>query len=854
MQNHTSTSNRARLCHRVFSSPRNALAIRTFLGWLVLVCLPVQTFGQIDAFSTAGTGNWNVGATWGGGVIPHNTVANTYNAFISNGSTVNLNLARTINQLNVNNGGVLNFTNGNILTIVNNGQTGAGVINNLGSININSTGSITQLQFNGLSGTNFQLNGSGGVLTLSGGNSALIGGTNALLTQGAGHTIQGSGTVLNNGLAMINQGTIRARIGDNLRIDPPNVSVGGVFFQNDGLVQAQAGGTVTLVGTGGEFTGSGEYRAEVGGTIALTQNVTMRNSRLNGGGQFTLGSGSHTWQSVNHSSNNTLVQSGANLNLTTRLTNSGSLQIDSGASTARMTINGDTILDGGGAIRMMGPNARITGDTVGTFVNSNNTLSGTGLLGANALKIANQGTIQAGAGEVMTIDSRIDAGNPSLVTFNNSGLVRAFDGGRIVFNGTAGAIGGSGTYRAEANSIIEFTTNSRVFGGVYETQGNGQFLSSGNTNLGNIINLGNLSIGNASTSTLSGPVTNNGNIQVTSTGSPTNVSVQGTQTLSGTGSLTLAGGNSNITGTGSLTNGAGHTITGGGNIGSNTLAITNAGTITNTPGSSMTVGGNVQNTGTITAQQGAAPNLPTFSFVGPFLSNTGTIVNNLGSSVNVAGSFTNTGTVIVRPTSNNSPSFNFGGNVNQTNGGMVLYNGAWVRATSNSVPNFSGGFLAGVGTVRSNNFLFWGSASLRPGFSPGQLNFDGDLTWGDGGEIEFDLGIDALNSDFIAITGDLLKDGTGTYAFNFLENGIVLNQTYNLMSFDTTTFLLTDFSFSNGGGFAGDFSFNGSNNMLQFTVTAIPEPSSLVLLLGAASFAAIRRRRPVSIERAPNQE
>ncbi len=821
-------------------------ALRAYAACIALLWLPAQSYGQTNVSSNAGTGNWNVAGSWSSNVVPHNTSTNTYNVFINSNSTVNLNLARTINQLTVFPNGVLNFTNGNILDIVNNGQTGAGVITNNGSININSTGANTRLQIGSLSGqTNHQLNGSGGFLTLSG-NSAAISGTNALLTHGAGHIIQGSGVVMLGSLAMINQGTIRARNGDVLRIDPPNASVGGVFFQNNGLVQAQAGGTVILVGTGGEFSGSGEYRAEAGGMINLTQNVLIRNGRLTGEGQFSLQPGSHTWQSVDHSSRSVL-QSGSVLNLTNNLTNSGDIQITSGASAARMTVssNSTTSLTGGGTIRMSGTNSIISGNTNSTLNNVNNTISGSGRLGLNTLRIFNQGTIQAGAGDVMNIDPRLESGNPAAVTFTNNvgGLVRAFDGGRIVFNGAAGAIGGSGTYRAEANSTIEFTESSRVFGGVFETQDNGRFLYSGNTNLSNITNLGNISIGNGTTSTVNGPIINNGNIQVASAGSATNVNVQGTQTISGTGSLTLDGGNSNITGTGTITNGAGHTINGGGNIGSNTLAITNVGTITNTPGSSMTIGGSIENSGTIAVQQGAAPNLPTWSFVGPFVNtNSGTFFNNVGSSVNVGGSFANAGTVNVRPTTNNTAAIDFSGTVSQTNGGMVLFNGALVRSTSNSAPSFTGGFLSGNGTIQTNNFFFGGTAALRPGFSPGQLNFDGDLTWGDGGVIEFDLGIDAANSDFISISGDLWKPGEGTYAFNFVDNGWVAGQTYDLLEFSTTNFSLSDFSYTNGGAFRGDFALSGGNR-LQFTLSSVPEPGTASVLLVVGALTIFRRRR-----------
>ncbi len=128
--------------------------------------------------------------------------------------------------------------------------------------------------------------------------------------------------------------------------------------------------------------------------------------------------------------------------------------------------------------------------------------------------------------------------------------------------------------------------------------------------------------------------------------------------------------------------------------------------------------------------------------------------------------------------------------------------------------------------------------------SPGQLNFSNNLTWVAGANIKFDLGLNADNSDFVSIAGNLLKSGTGSFSFTFVNNGWILGQTYDLISFNSTGFSISDFSYTNGGQFGGSFAFSGGN-LLQFTLTSIPEPSALLVLVGGLGAALIRRRKVV---------
>lgn len=156
----------------------------------------------------------------------------------------------------------------------------------------------------------------------------------------------------------------------------------------------------------------------------------------------------------------------------------------------------------------------------------------------------------------------------------------------------------------------------------------------------------------------------------------------------------------------------------------------------------------------------------------------------------------------------------------------------------------SGATLSGTGQVTQLRLLDGGI--LAPGNSPGEFTAE-SLIWNGGGEIAFELGSDntTATSDLLTITGALTKGSAGVWEFNF-SDGIgtpTLNETYTLFTFGSTDFLVGDFTHTYSGalsGFDGDFTLNAGS--LEFTVTAIPEPGTCVLL-GFGLFAMAARRR-----------
>lgn len=172
------------------------------------------------------------------------------------------------------------------------------------------------------------------------------------------------------------------------------------------------------------------------------------------------------------------------------------------------------------------------------------------------------------------------------------------------------------------------------------------------------------------------------------------------------------------------------------------------------------------------------------------------------------------------------------------NAGTLLVNGS-LASTATTVK--SGATLGGAGSLHA--LTVENGALLAPGNSLGTLTAS-SLTWDGGATLVFDLGAGGA-SDLLNLSGNVGKGEAGAFRFTFQNADWVESQTYTLVTFDgTTDFAASDFSFTNGGGFDGDFAING--NALQFTLTAVPEPSTCLLvgmsLVGLATFRRLRSR------------
>jgi hypothetical protein len=97
-------------------------------------------------------------------------------------------------------------------------------------------------------------------------------------------------------------------------------------------------------------------------------------------------------------------------------------------------------------------------------------------------------------------------------------------------------------------------------------------------------------------------------------------------------------------------------------------------------------------------------------------------------------------------------------------------------------------------------------------------------------------------SDLIALGTGMLDKNTGNiFSFDFQGTGTIGN-TYTLITFGSTDFLVGDFSYTGlASGLTGSFVQNA--NSLQFVTSAVPEPSTIGLGLAGLAFGLWRLRR-----------
>jgi len=221
-------------------------------------------------------------------------------------------------------------------------------------------------------------------------------------------------------------------------------------------------------------------------------------------------------------------------------------------------------------------------------------------------------------------------------------------------------------------------------------------------------------------------------------------------------------------------------------------------------------------------------------------------INDQAKVANVAignGSFVNSGTVNLTRASGND----YDGTTTVNSGTLMVSNTSGSATGTGAVSVGSGAKLAGTGiiagTLSVNGIVAAGDNST------GTLTVQNAVTWNGGASAsaatdwQFNLGA-ANTSDLLNITGgsgNLLKGTGSVFRFDFQNS---LNEgTFVLIDWaGTTDFSYTDFSFTNlGAGNTGTFAMNGSQ--LEFTATAVPEPSALSLLLGGALLLGIFKMR-----------
>lgn len=300
--------------------------------------------------------------------------------------------------------------------------------------------------------------------------------------------IEGRGQLGDNAMMFTNRGTVDANIaGSILEVDPAGGADGVV---NEGVLQSSSGGILYLAG--GTFAnGSGMVRADTGSQIDLACD------EIEGGLLETLGTGRIRTTSAATTLDGVLanglveVAVGHTLQLRNTITNHGTILLVENIGTAsdvRLQIDGPTILEGTGVVRMTERNDSLfRSATSGDLLTNRSTIEGEGNLGQNVMALANEGTLRAtgsgslcvdlvsGLSNLGTIEAVGSGGLEFREPVSNAGTVEIDPGSRILVQGdyvqtagvtrvngqldptgvvviTGGVLGGTGVVQADVDN------------------------------------------------------------------------------------------------------------------------------------------------------------------------------------------------------------------------------------------------------------------------------------------------------------------------------------------------------------------------------------------------------------------
>lgn len=206
----------------------------------------------------------------------------------------------------------------------------------------------------------------------------------------------------------------------------------------------------------------------------------------------------------------------------------------------------------------------------------------------------------------------------------------------------------------------------------------------------------------------------------------------------------------------------------------------------------------------------------TFRYTGG-LDNDGSLAFSFGTS-RFFGDITNDGSIVATSASN----VTFYDDV--TNNSTITVSPG---TTATFLGSFSGNGIGGGGTV----FL---EGDTRPGFSPGTMEFDGDLYLGEGHDLIIELGgDDAGDRDQLLVFGDLNLDGD--LLIEFIDGYLpAFGETYEFAIAQSVSGNLNLLNSSLPGG-------REAVLLNSTTIQFIPEPATGLMLLGVSAL--LRRRR-----------
>ncbi len=739
------------------------------------------TLSSPDTWSHGANGNWNVAGNWSGGV-PNSSSTNT--CITDGGSTVTLNIAANVGDLQLASGNILNF-NGNTSLTVNGTQ-----ILNAGVININGGGNTNTYLY---LPTSVTLSG-GGLVNLSttttgGGGNAYLELTSGSTLDNVDNTIAGEGIIYNNGTTINNQagGVINANSTGSPLISALSLQYG--HFSNAGLMEATSSGILQLYNTAVNNAG-GNITANGSGASVYIQSTSVTGGTLNSIGGGFIGTATSDSATLDGSTGAGAVTVNGTYTLAPNsqtsiygsIVNNGNFQVNGGGnSNSYLYVPANVSLTGGGTVSLStttaggGGNADLYLENAAILDNVDNTIQGEGIIYNNGTTFNNQagGTINANStGSPLISTLSLEYGS-----VNNAGLIEATGSGVLqlystTVNNAGGNITASGsgaTVQVLSSTIVSGTLNNN--GGAFFGAPTGYTATlDGSTGAGPITLNGTYTIAPNANSYLYGSIVNNGNFQVNGGGNSNTY-------------LYLNGGNPTFTGGGTVslstsTNG------GGGNA---WLYLESAAALDNV-NNTIQGEGIIYNNGTIFNNHAAGVINANFA--------SGLLINSLTLDY---GTFNNTG--LMEATNNGSLAL-YSTTVNNAGGGVISANGSGASVILYSTT------IQG-GSLNNNSGAFFGtpygySAYLDGSTGIGPITLNGTYT--------SDFNSDTYLYGSIINNNNLLVNGgnnTNTYLYD---------TTAVTLSGGGTVSLHTDRT--GGGGFAnlyltGSTTLDNVNNTIQ---------------------------------------
>ena len=543
-------------------------------------------------------------------------------------------------------------------------------------------------------------------------------------------------------------------------VTPPSSADGVITILNTHTVTVNFAVTVdqVVVDNGGTLalTGSGITIADGGDANDLTVNGAFTHSAgavlgtghvlINGSATWTGGFIDVTATTIGATGTMTINATG-DARLLEPLTNNGTINWTNGA----FRFNGG-ILTNNAAFNISNTAGNIENFSSGTFTNSTTgtitkTSAGTT---TQSVIFNNNGTFQINGGNFTNSSTFTNTGLVSFsnnATFQNSSTMNFNAGSSVGGTGNFNQSGGTLSFSLALNVVATIAINfsGGAITGTGSVTTNGQF----NWTSGNL---------NCSTTLTATAV-----MTINATG---DVRVQNTLTNNGTinwtnGAFRFNGGTFTNNASFTISNTAGHIE----NFSTGTFTNSATGTVTKT-----TTGVNATNSSNIT------------------INNNGTIMLNSGTLVNLS-TFTNTGSIAFTATTilQNVGTMNFNagtslsgtGSFNQT-GGTTNFNLALALASTITI-NFSGGAIAGSGSLTINGNINWTNGNLNCSTT---LNATATMTINATGDVRL---LNALvNGGTINWTNGAFRFNGGTLTNNAAFN--ITNTSGNIENFSSGTF------------------------------------------------------------------